>query len=112
MFEPETEGEMEMRHIKEMTVLRAKQKDELNGLRGGVPRLYRQTALQRAEVFLRVFLSEGSEASFADLVLVAKKAGIGLSLLRQAKKSLGVESYKIGLFWYWRFRPSAEVPQG
>src|SRR3972149_3837509 len=105
-----TREELEFRHLREFTEIRARQKAELvawDTVHGLSSAPDQQTVQFRAESFLRVYLADGGR-SFREIVGAGAKVGLRLEPLRKAKALLGIESYKVHWHWYWRFRVAVQ----
>lgn len=60
-----------------------------------------ESKLDKAKEYLKLLLN-GSDMSCADILEKMRATGIGTRTVEQAKKDMGIISYKLGDKWYWR----------
>lgn len=60
-----------------------------------------ESKLDKAKEYLKLLLN-GSDMPCADILEKMRATGIGTRTVEQAKKDMGIISYKLGDKWYWR----------
>ena len=60
-----------------------------------------ESKLDKAKEYLKLLLN-GSDLPCADILEKMRATGIGTRTVEQAKKDMGIISYKLGDKWYWR----------
>lgn len=60
-----------------------------------------ESKLDKAKEYLKLLLN-GSDMPCADILEKMRATGIGTRTVEQAKKDMGIVSYKLGDKWYWR----------
>ena len=60
-----------------------------------------ESKLDKAKEYLKLLLN-GSDMPCADILEKMRETGIGTRTVEQAKKDMGIISYKLGDKWYWR----------
>lgn len=60
-----------------------------------------ESKLDKAKEYLKLLLN-GSDMPCADILEKMRASGIGTRTVEQAKKDMGIISYKLGDKWYWR----------
>lgn len=64
-----------------------------------------ESKLDKAKDYLRLLLN-GTDMACADILDKMRANGIGKRTVEQAKKDMGIISYKLGDKWYWQLNGS------
>ena len=64
-----------------------------------------ESKLDKAKDYLRLLLN-GTDMACADIFDKMRANGIGKRTVEQAKKDMGIISYKLGDKWYWQLNGS------